>query len=82
MAINRLCNCGRPAGQRHHKFPQHKHHRKKYGSLLDLDFNIEHMCAGCHSSHANIDKIWSEEEFLKQLTRYVKNLEKKTGVFR
>jgi len=76
-----ICTCGRQASQRHHKFPQHKHNREKYGSLIDKRFNIEMMCPQCHSSHANIEKLWDEKKFLIELNKYVKELEIKSRSF-
>jgi len=78
----RMCKCGRAASQRHHKFPQHKAHRELYGKLLDKPFNIEWMCANCHSSHSNIDPLWDEEDFLKALIKYVDELERYREVFK
>ena len=77
-----ICSCGLPASQRHHKFPQHKANREKYGKLLDKKFNIKMMCPNCHSSHANIDALWDEEDFIKALTKYVDELEHYKEIFR
>lgn len=74
MKVLSICRCGRQAAHRHHKFPQHKHNREKYGDLLDLDFNIEMMCENCHSSHANIEKVDTEQMFLDNLKRHIKFL--------
>lgn len=77
-----ICRCGNPATQRHHLFAQHKHHRKKYGKLLDKEFNIEMMCPACHSSHANIDELWDEDDFIEALKDYVDELERYRSVFK
>lgn len=77
-----ICRCGRPAHHRHHKFPQHKTHRRKYKKLLDKSFNIEMMCAECHTSHMEIDKLWDEEEFIAALTEYIDELEQYRQVFK
>lgn len=44
----------REATERHHIFPQHKDARKRYGALLDEDFNILPVCSHCHASHREI----------------------------
>ena len=61
-----LCKCGKPATQRHHKYPQTKWARRLYGSLLDDKRNIEPKCADCHVSHAKVS-IWREADFCKAL---------------
>jgi hypothetical protein len=78
----KICKCGKTATQRHHKFPQHKAHRERYGKLIDKEFNIDMMCHYCHSSHAKVDEIWDEERFIKELTRYVDELERYKDVFK
>jgi len=80
--IVQICKCGRPASHRHHKFPQHNANRKKYGKLIDKSFNIEMMCPACHTSHASIDQLWDEEQFIKELTYYVEELEEYKKVFK
>ena len=65
--VKRVCpKCGRMASHRHHKFPQTKENRRKYGKLIDAEFNIEYFCADCHSSHAKLGDgdTWDELEFL------------------
>jgi len=59
------CPCGKVAPQRHHKYPQHKAHRKVYGWLLDEPFNIRYYCADCHTSHAKVleEDKWDEVQF-------------------
>ena len=80
--IFHMCKCERPADHKHHKFPQWKSNRKKYGSLLDKPFNIEYMCANCHSSHSKVDPLWDEKDFIKALIRYIDDLEAYKEVFK
>ena len=65
--VRRICpKCGRLAAHRHHKFPQTKDNRAKYGKLIDADFNSEYYCADCHSSHAQLGSgdTWDEVRFI------------------
>lgn len=65
--VKRICpKCGRPATQRHHKFSQSKDNKKKYGKLIDADFNSEYYCEDCHSSHAQLGDgdTWDELTFV------------------
>lgn len=67
------CVCQEKQGvHKHHCFPQTKVNIRIYGRrLIDADFNIRHMCAECHSSHAKVPKslIWSEKKFRAEAGR-------------
>ena len=57
----------RRATQRHHLYPQHKDARKRYGALLDEDFNILPVCEHCHVSHKEMagrieGELWFREQ--------------------
>ena len=65
--VRRVCpKCGRLAAHRHHKFPQTKENRAKYGKLIDEEFNSEYYCSDCHSSHAKLENgdTWDELTFI------------------
>jgi len=69
-AIKRMCEvCQKnEATQLHHIFPNHKNHRKLYGSLLDRDFNLLPVCEHCHVSHREMaGRIEGEMWFRDQL---------------
>jgi hypothetical protein len=56
----------------HHKFPQFKRNRQKYGWLLDLPFNREYVCPNCHVSHGSVGITrMNEIEFLKELRKWL-----------
>ena len=64
--------CGSMATQRHHCFANTKMNRRNYDWLIDEEFNIEPVCADCHSSHAKIPPclIWNEEKFRDEALKH------------
>jgi hypothetical protein len=80
---NMLCEfCKRrKATQRHHIFPQYKRYKKKYGKLLDEDFNIKMACGSCNISHRNVE-IWNECMFRYNALKLGYKLPKPTDSFK
>lgn len=80
MTIKPCIICGNPARPVHHVFPQTKRNRQKYGILLDLPFNKEYICEGCHVSHGAVGiPRYNDIEFVHELIKFLKN---ETDIFR
>jgi len=64
IGVCELCNM-RSSSQWHHKFPQTVINRKRYGKLIDHQFNLCKSCGECNVSHAHIPKwaSWDERKF-------------------
>ncbi len=59
---NGFCkNCLNPAHSCHHKLPQNKANRAKYGLFIDSPMNGVFLCFSCHSSKAHKYKITEQE---------------------
>ena len=61
-AQNGYCkNCLNPIHSTHHKLPNNKSNRAKFKHFLNSPMNGVGLCIGCHSNHAGLFKITTQE---------------------
>ena len=64
--------CGEPTLAHHHVYRQDKRNRELLRWLIDLPFNKEYICPGCHTSHGSegIPRM-NQSEFFKELRKWL-----------